>query len=237
MEKRWLLLPTEADFEGLKVLVTGGTRGIGRVIAQAFSSVGAHVILTGTNRESVEQAASELTPNAVGIQCDQRIEEQIEELFTVIESRLGGIDILINNAARGLLPQPLRRVSFAALEDLFRTNLFGPIAIESRAAGLMARQPSGRSILNIASVSGYGGAQYLAPYAATKAALINFTKSMAREWSAEKHKSNALSIGPVRTEMFTAIANSSLFENYRPVSRNKTCCFTRRARCSCLLYD
>ena len=197
-------LSFDHDFDGLHVLITGGTRGIGNAIARAYASLGARVVVTG-RKEALAIAAASAIPGkyrALGIGCDNSIESAIFDLFSTIQTDWGELDIVVNNAGMALPPRPLMAVTAEELHSLYALNVFAPVIISSRAAEMMATQMNGGCILNISSVSGYGGARYLAAYASTKAALINLTKSMAREWIRHNIRVNALSLGPVRTDMF-----------------------------------
>jgi NAD(P)-dependent dehydrogenase (short-subunit alcohol dehydrogenase family) len=172
------------DFAGKTVVVTGGTRGIGRGIAERFLAAGAEVIVVGRTPGDV--------PGARFVQADVRDVEQLER---VIPEKL---DVLVNNAG-GSPPVEAATASPRFSAAIIQLNLTSPLWLAQRANAVMQRQPEGGAIINIASVSGTRPSPGTAAYGAAKAGLINLSQSLAVEW-APKVRVNAIVGGLVRTE-------------------------------------
>jgi NAD(P)-dependent dehydrogenase (short-subunit alcohol dehydrogenase family) len=191
------------DFVGRSVVVTGGTRGIGRGIAEAFLAAGADVVVCGRS----DRSAGELpmgtdgagrVRQAVFVAADLRRADQAAALITAVTDRLGRVDILVNNA--GGSPQAdADTASPRFSESIVALNLLAPLYCAQTANAVMQGQPEGGSIVNITSVSGLRPSPGTAAYGAAKAGLINLTQSLAIEW-APKVRVNALCAGMVATE-------------------------------------
>ncbi len=184
------------DFSKTTVLVTGGSRGIGRGIAEAFLAMGAEVVICG--RSEPERLPTASDNSASFIQADVRDANQVEALFEQIRSRLGRLDVLINNAG-GAPPADAATASPRFSEKVIQLNLIAALHCAQQANRLMQAQRSGGSIINIASVSGVRPSPGTAAYGAAKAGLINLTGSLAIEW-APKVRVNAISAGLIETE-------------------------------------
>jgi NAD(P)-dependent dehydrogenase (short-subunit alcohol dehydrogenase family) len=190
------------DFAGRVVVVTGGTKGIGRGIAEAFLAAGADTVVCGrsdTPASDLPSAsdASGGTRRAVFCQADIRQADQAGSVISTAVERYGRLDVLINNA--GGAPQvdaadasPRFSASIVAL------NLLAPLYCAQAANRVMQEQSGASSIVNIASVSGLRPSRGSAVYGAAKAGLINLTQSLAIEW-APKVRVNSLSAGLVAT--------------------------------------
>jgi NAD(P)-dependent dehydrogenase (short-subunit alcohol dehydrogenase family) len=178
------------DFAGTVVLVTGGTRGIGRAITERFLAAGADVVVCGRNQP--DDALGEFVP------CDVRDPEQVESLVNVVAERHGHLDVAVNNAG-GAPPAEAATVSPRFTERVVQLNLLAPLYVAQAANRVMQGQPAGGSIINITSLSGMRASPGSAAYGAAKAGLINATKSLAIEW-APKVRVNAVSAGLVLTE-------------------------------------
>lgn len=184
------------DFSGKAVLVTGGSRGIGRGIAEAFLAAGADVAVCG------RKAPDEL-PNADGrsatfVAADVRDGEQVETMVNEVTERLGRLDVLVNNAGGA----PFAEAATASArfsEKVIQLNLTAALHCAQQANRIMQGQASGGSIINIASVSGVRPSPGTAAYGAAKAGLINLSATLAIEW-APKVRVNAISAGLIRTE-------------------------------------
>lgn len=179
------------------VLVTGGTRGIGRGIAQAFLKAGAEVYICGRNSPETPITAVEgASGGAEFIQADVRDPESGQTLMQAIVDRSGKLDTLINNAG-GSPPADAATVSPRFTESILRLNLLAPLFM-SQAAYPALKQSHG-SIINIASVSAIRSSPGTVAYGAAKAGLLNATISLAQEWGPEI-RVNAIISGLIRTE-------------------------------------
>ena len=186
-----------SDLDGKTALVTGGGKGIGRAISQGLAEMGARVVV---NYRS-DQAAAEETASSIGgtaHQADVSDPAQVEAMVKAI----GRVDVLVNNAG-AVRDKLLIQMSPADWEDLIRTDLMSAFATTKAAimSGMM-RARWGR-IVNITSIVGLMGNAGQSNYAAAKAGLIGFTKSIAREYGSRNITCNAVAPGYVRTDLTT----------------------------------
>jgi NAD(P)-dependent dehydrogenase (short-subunit alcohol dehydrogenase family) len=184
------------DLAGRAVIVTGGTKGIGRVIAERFLAAGAEVVVCARH-------AAESLPAADGraasfIAADVREVEQIDRVVAAAVERCGRLDILVYNAG-GAPFADAATASPRFSTAIIQLNLIAPLLFAQRANAVMQAQPEGGLILNIASVSGTRSSPGTAAYGAAKAGLLNLTQSLAVEW-APKVRVNAITAGLIRTE-------------------------------------
>ncbi|HUK90202.1 MAG TPA: 3-oxoacyl-[acyl-carrier-protein] reductase [Blastocatellia bacterium] len=198
-----------SEFNGRTAIVTGGTRGIGRAIVQELASRGANVGFTySTNREAAESLQAELEKagrRAIAFQADVADAAAAEHVVKTVKSELGSIDYLVNNA--GITRDKL--IMMMSVEDwrsVIDTNLTGVFNITKPAVSVMVRQRRG-SILNITSISGVVGMPGQTNYSASKAGLIGFTKSLAKEVGRRKICVNALALGLIETDMTAGLAD------------------------------
>ncbi len=189
--------PLGRPFRGRTVIVTGGTRGIGRGIAERFLAAGADVFVCG--RSAPEELPAAEGRVATFIPADVRMPEQAQAVVDAALTATGRLDVLVNNAggspsAEAATASP--RFS-AAIIDL---NLTAPLNFAQAAHATMEAQDAGGCILNIASVSGLRPSPGTAAYGAAKAGLLNLTRSLAVEW-APKIRVNAIAAGLIQTEL------------------------------------
>jgi len=187
-----------ADLDGKTALVTGGGKGIGRAISEALAGMGARVVVNYRSDKSAAEETAASLPNATAHQADVGDPAQVEAMVKAI----GKVDVLVNNAG-AVRDKLLIQMSPPDWEDLIRTDLFSAFAT-TRAAIMsgMMRARWGR-IVNISSIVGLTGNAGQSNYAAAKAGLIGFTKSVAREYGSRNITCNAVAPGYVRTELTT----------------------------------
>jgi NAD(P)-dependent dehydrogenase (short-subunit alcohol dehydrogenase family) len=186
----------ELDMSGRIVLVTGGARGIGRGIAEAFLARGADVVVCG--RTEPDELPSAEGHVAVFLPADVRDPDAVDALVTEIVTRFSGLDVLVNNAG-GSPAVDSATVSPKFSRSIIELNLLAPLVCAQRANAVMQTQADGGSIVNIASVSGLRPSPGTAAYGAAKAGLLNLTQTLAVDY-APKVRVNAVSAGLIRTE-------------------------------------
>jgi len=184
------------DFSGRCVLITGGTRGVGRGIAERFLQAGADVAVSG--RRPPEAPPSAEGREAVFFAADVRDAASVAALVDAVVERFGRLDVLINNAG-GSPAADAATVSPRFTAAIIALNLTGPMLVSQAANRVMQSQDTGGAIVNIASVSGVRPSPGTAAYGAAKAGLLSATTSLAVEW-APKVRVNAITAGMIRTE-------------------------------------
>ena len=182
------------------VLVTGGNRGIGRAIADAFLAQGDQVAVT--------YRSGEPPAGVLAVRCDVTDQEQVEQAFTEIEAAHGPVEVLVANAGitRDTL---LLRMDDDDWSSVLDTNLTGSVRVTRRAARGMLRLRRGRIVL-ISSVVGLSGSAGQVNYAASKAGLVGLARSLARELGSRGITVNVVAPGPVATDMTAARGDDRL---------------------------
>jgi 3-oxoacyl-[acyl-carrier protein] reductase len=195
--------------DGKKAVVTGAGRGIGKAIALTLAQAGADVVCLSRTQANVDETATEIRDlgrQAWAFAVDVADAASSQEAATAILKETGSIDILVNNA--GVTRDDLlMRMSEEAWDTVMDTNLKGAFTLCKAFARTFMKQRSGR-IINIASVIGLMGNAGQANYAASKAGLIGFTKSIARELSSRGVTCNAIAPGFIETDMTAALNES-----------------------------
>ncbi|HKY59006.1 MAG TPA: SDR family oxidoreductase [Aeromicrobium sp.] len=180
------------DLTGRVVLVTGGQRGIGRGISEAFVLAGADVVTCG--RSDVDDPL----PGTTHLTCDVRDADAVQALVDEIVAKYGRLDVLVNNA--GGAPAAEAATASPRFHDkIIGLNLNAPLLVAQVANRVMQQQATGGSIVNITSVGAHRPAPTIAAYAAAKAGLESLTKSLGMEWG-PKVRVNAIEVGLCRTE-------------------------------------
>lgn len=182
------------------VLITGGSRGIGLATAQRFAALGDKVAVTYNT--------SAPTGDFLAVQCDVTKQQDVDRTFAEVEEKLGPVEILVSNAGitrDGLLLR-MKEQDFA---DVLDANLTGAFRVSKRATQTMLRARKGRIIL-VSSVVGLLGQAGQSNYAASKAGLVGFARSLARELGSRSITVNVVAPGPVDTDMTRALGEEKL---------------------------
>jgi 3-oxoacyl-[acyl-carrier protein] reductase len=185
------------QLKNARVLVTGGSLGIGKATAKLLAEAGARVAITARNESRLRKAADAI--GAAAIVADAGEPRDIERTYEEVQKRLGGLDVLVNNAGIGEF-RDMEKVSFDDFERIFRVNVYGAALMAARAATLFKKQKSGGHIVNIGSTAGLKGFPGGTVYAASKFAL----RGMNECWHTElrKHDIRVTLINP--SEVATA---------------------------------
>ena len=184
------------------VLITGGTRGIGKAIATAFQKKGYRVAVTYSKDEDSAETARALGLEAYSV--DVRDENAVIELFKALKR----VDILVNNAGVSLIKQ-IQDTTKEDWEDLFAVNVTGAFLCAREASKIMISNQSGL-IINISSIWGEIGGSCEVAYSASKGALIAFTKALAKELAPSKIRVNCISPGAIQTQMNSCFSAEEL---------------------------
>ncbi len=190
-------------------LVTGGSRGIGRAVAQLLATQGHRVAVNYAANEVAADAAvgaiAAAGGNAIAVQADVGDPDSVTAMFAMVGERLGSVEILVNNA--GITRDALvLRMGVDAWDEVIETNLRSVYLVSKAALRGMLRARWGR-IVSISSVSGVAGNPGQANYAASKAGIIGFTKSVAREVGSRGITVNAVAPGFIETDMTDALGD------------------------------
>jgi 3-oxoacyl-[acyl-carrier protein] reductase len=198
---------TTISLAGKTAFVTGSTRGIGLAIARALHAAGARVAVVGRALERAQAVAAELGEGVAGVGCDVTSAAEVQAAVAAAEQALGPIDILVNNA--GLTRDNiLLRLTDEDWDVVLDANLKGAFHTTRAVIKGMMKRRAGR-IVNISSVVGLTGNKGQANYAASKAGLIGFTKSVAREYASRGVLANCVAPGFIATDMTAALPDDA----------------------------
>lgn len=189
--------------QGRVAIVTGGSRGIGKGIAAALAGAGAHVMITSRSAESCEAAAREIGAGAQFEPGHVGRPEDAERVIAATLSRLGRLDILVNNAATNPYAGPTINVDTARWNKTIDTNLTAPL-VWTQLAWRSWMKDNGGSVINISSVGGLSTNAILGVYDVTKAALLHLTRQLAAEL-APQVRVNAIAPGLIKTDFAHAL--------------------------------
>jgi len=184
--------------EGKVALVTGGNSGIGLASAKRLHEEGARVVITGRNARTLDAAVSTIGAGTVALQSDVSKLDDIERLFSDVESRVGKIDVLFANAGIARFA-PYSASPEALFEDLFATNVKGVYFTLQKA---IPHLKDGASVILNTSVVASKGTENMGIYAATKAAVRSFARTAAAELKERNIRVNAVAPGPIATPIF-----------------------------------
>lgn len=201
--------------EGKVALITGGDSGIGRAIAIAFAKEGADVVISYLNEDDdakeTQRMVQETGKDCIPMAGDIQNQEQCQKLVDFTIERFGKINILVNNAAYQMSFDDITKFNKDELDRTFHTNIYALIYLIQFA---VPRMKQGSSIINTASIQAYTPSSNLMPYAATKAAIVNITKSTAQELVTKGIRVNAVAPGPVWTPLIPSTMPSKKVEDF-----------------------
>ena len=213
------------DLTGRVAIITGGSIGLGRQMAEGLAEMGANLVLSARQVDRCQQAAEELQHlgvKAMALACDVKNPSSVQEMVDATLSQFGRIDVLINNAGISW-GAPVEQMRLEDWNKVIETNLTGTFLCAQAVGKAMIRQGRGK-IINIASVAGLGGAPPELPaigYHASKGGVISFTKDLACKWAAHNIQVNAIAPGWFPTHMSNRILEhyKDLFLSHIPLRR------------------
>ena len=210
--------------QGKTAVVTGGSRGIGRAVAVALAAEGAGVAVVFAGNTAAAAVTVRIIENAggtaVAVQCDVADEAAVADMIKKVQEKFGSVDILVNNAGitrDGLL----MRMKSDDWNAVINTNLTGVYNCTKGVTKMMMKQRSG-SIINMTSVVGETGNAGQANYAAAKAGVIGFTKSVAKELASRGIRVNAVAPGCIDTDMTAVLSDAVKEEMIKTIPLGRT---------------
>ena len=216
-------------------IVTGGARGLGRGFAEGLAAFGAHVVIADRKADAAEESAAALRSaghEALAVVCDVRDGDQVRALVERTVAEFGGIDVLVNNVGGIYLGRdrpsalPFLQMTDADWDDSYALNLKTVFLCTSAAGRVMTEQGRGGSIINIASSEALRCAPNFAPYAAYKAAIVNFTRTLALELARYNIRVNCIAPDAIPTEAlvrsYPELATDAAYRHHVPLARAGT---------------
>jgi NAD(P)-dependent dehydrogenase (short-subunit alcohol dehydrogenase family) len=197
------------ELKGKKILITGGSKGIGKDIALAFAELGADIMITGRNEQDLIATTNlikEIQPQSFYLTTDMQNVQSVYQMVDETVSIMGGIDILVNNAGVNI-PKPALDVTEEDWDQVLDTNLKGTFFCSQRAGKYMTEQANGR-IINIVSQMAFVGYIKRSAYCSSKGGAVQLTKALAIEWASKNVKVNAVAPTFIETEL-----TKGMFEN------------------------
>jgi NAD(P)-dependent dehydrogenase (short-subunit alcohol dehydrogenase family) len=195
------------DLTGKVAIVTGSSRGIGRSIALTMASLGARVVVSSRKREACEAVAEEIRANggeAIVIPCNISRKEEVEALISGTKSQLGGIDILVCNAAVNPYYGPLSGIDDSAFDKVMNANVKSNLWLCNMAMPHIAERGGG-SVVIISSIAGLRGSPGIGAYGISKAADFALARQLALEWGPQNVRVNCIAPGLIKTDFARAL--------------------------------
>jgi len=187
--------------DGKVVLITGGSSGIGKCIALTYAKAGANVVVASRKQENLDKVAEEIRAlgrESLAISTDVKIPEQVDNMVKQTVDHFGQLDIMVNNAGKGISTQPLE-ISVKEWNHVLALNLTGVFLGCIAAGKVMVEQKQGK-IINIASTAGVVGSPGMMHYSVAKAGVIMLTKNLAASWAEHNINVNCIAPGFTLTE-------------------------------------
>jgi gluconate 5-dehydrogenase len=209
------MLTSLFDLTGKAGLVTGSSRGLGRVFAKGLAQAGARVILNGRTKETLDTAVRGLRDEGLdvdGVVFDVLDKEAIETAVTAVEDRHGPIGILVNNAVVQKR-EPAVDIEEATWREVLDTNLTGVFLVSQAVGKRMVARRYGK-IVNVCSLLSEAGRSTIAPYTASKGGVKMLTKALATEWAQFNVQVNGIGPGYFATEMNKALVEDPQFDRW-----------------------
>jgi len=202
--------------KGRVAIITGGDSGIGRAVAIAFAKEGADVVISFLPEQQADADDTAAVIQKTGVRVakiagDLRKPETIEKLISAAESQFGRLDIVVNNAGYQMSHEEIDELSPDELDHTFRTNVFATFLLSQAA---LKKLPAGGVILNTTSIQAYDPSPQLVVYAATKAAILSMTKSIADLAIKQGVRVNAVAPGPVWTPLIPSTMPPEKVKNF-----------------------
>lgn len=198
-----MTLPNPFQLDGKIALITGGSRGLGRLFAETLAQAGASIIIVSRDAELCSQVAGELEQAyhrpMFAFGCDVAQADQVDALYDSVTSSVQHVDILINSAGINRR-NPIHELQVQDWDDVIDANLKAPFLMARRFGPDMAERGWGR-IIHLGSILSAIGIPGRTPYAASKAGLLGLTRTLALEWATRNVTVNALCPGPFKTDM------------------------------------
>jgi NAD(P)-dependent dehydrogenase (short-subunit alcohol dehydrogenase family) len=207
---------TRFDFTDKVVLVAGASRGIGEAVSHGFAEHGATVICSSRKQADCEKVAEKIREKggkAISAELHLGNLDHQENILSLIKSKFGRLDVLINNGATSPHFGPAHEASESAFDKTIQVNTRGPYFLSTKAFPLL-KENGGGAIINVASIDGIQPAEFRVIYGMSKAALIAMTKGLAKEYSQHGVRVNALLPGFTDTKLASALKDNPAMDIY-----------------------